>query len=627
MEQKPIHFGRPPPQAPDGQTDASAPGSPEQTPHLRHRAPTSDLPIARAQPPGAQDMRAAHLRSIARLETLREEASRAVRPSQRQDRIEAAYAALPPQEWVRLGALPIDCHLETLVVLLAEADARPRSPVLRQLRRKLREHFQRIVPIAAPAEEIHAQLVARSSRALVQHAETSVPEPQSCRGLFLKTHTAPMRRKLTKYLGLGAAVAGVLLQPQWALTGLSLLLFTVLRGVGLFGLARQGQRGNSPVATAVSAAALPKISVMVPLYKEADIGRHLLRRLCRLTYDRNRLEVVLVLEEEDAITRAAVAHAELPSWFRVVIVPGHGALRTKPRAMNYALPFCSGAIIGVWDAEDAPEPHQLENVARHFAKAPPEVVCLQGVLDHYNFDRNWISRCFYLEYAGWFRVVLRGLAALHLVVPLGGTTMFIRRSALEALGAWDAFNVTEDADLGVRLTRRGWRTEMVNVTTYEEATNRPLAWVRQRSRWLKGFMKTYLVHMQQPRALLRDLGLWRFLGFQAFFLGSVGQFLLAPLLWSFWAMALGFGHFAQSSLPSGLVWAAVVCLLLFETLSLCIWYLGARASGRPQMALWAPLMPIYFIMGSAAAYKAAFELIRNPFYWDKTSHGQPDRPS
>ncbi len=215
-------------------------------------------------------------------------------------------------------------------------------------------------------------------------------------------------------------------------------------------------------------------------------------------------------------------------------------LTTKPRAMNYALDFCRGEIIGVWDAEDAPVKDQIEHVVSRFAQAPPEVVCLQGILDYYNPRTNWLARCFTIEYASWFRVVLPGIARMGLVVPLGGTTLFFRRDKLEELGGWDAHNVTEDADLGVRLCRAGYRTELIDTVTYEEANCRPWAWVKQRSRWLKGFMVTYLVHMRNPRQLLADLGPVAVpRPFRRFLSAPSAQFLLAPVLWSFWLILLG----------------------------------------------------------------------------------------
>ncbi|CAN0585215.1 unnamed protein product, partial [Ectocarpus sp. 12 AP-2014] len=219
---------------------------------------------------------------------------------------------------------------------------------------------------------------------------------------------------------------------------------------------------------------------------EQDIARTLVARLSRLTYPKALLDVVLVLEAEDRLTRETLARTDLPPWMRTITVPP-GDVTTKPRALNYAFRFTRGEIIGIYDAEDAPAPDQIDRVVAQFHDSPGNVGCLQGILDYYNPRANWLSRCFTIEYASWFRILLPGLSRLGLVVPLGGTTVFFRREVLEKVGGWDAHNVTEDADLGVRLARHGFRTDLMPSVTREEANNRFWPWIKQRSRWLKGY--------------------------------------------------------------------------------------------------------------------------------------------
>ena len=211
----------------------------------------------------------------------------------------------------------------------------------------------------------------------------------------------------------------------------------------------------------------------------------------------------------------------MPKWIRV-IQAAPGTIKTKPRALNYALPFCSGEIIGVLDAEDAPEPDQLRSVVTKFSSVSTKTVGLQSRLDYYNPQSNWLARCFTMEYASWFRVMLPALAQIGFAIPLGGTTLYFRRSALVELGGWDAHNVTEDADLGIRLARAGYRCAMLDTTTFEEANNTPLSWVQQRSRWIKGYFMTYAAHMWSPKTLLHDLWIWQFCGFQVVFLRVSG---------------------------------------------------------------------------------------------------------
>lgn len=519
----------------------------------------------------------------------------------------------PAEFWLRHHAVPFDRMGRTALVLVAD------PAVVPILQKELESDFDTLLPVTAEPSVIEKQLLSHYDPQLTQAASRSVPLEQSCRSFSIGRARHIALIALMTCVGFLFAAPTSLLTALASLALLSILLFSGLRLAGLYGLL-SNERG--PREKKLPPTRLPVISMIVPLYREAEIGRHLLRRLCRVSYPRDRLEVLLVMESDDEVTQKAIECADLPDWFRVIRVPQYEGLKTKPRAMNYALNFCRGSIVGVWDAEDAPCPHQLTRVAYQFQNAPRDVVCLQGMLDFYNTSHNWISRCFTLEYAGWFRIVLRGLADLRLVVPLGGTTMFIKRDALKALGAWDAYNVTEDADLGLRLARMGWRTEMLDVTTYEEANSQVLPWIKQRSRWLKGFMMTYIVHMRRPRELLQDIGLWRFLGLQAFFVGTLGHFLLAPILWSFWLVALGIGHPVAEALPQGFLLSAVLALLAFEALNTIIWIFGARASGRALLALWTPMMPIYFMMGCAAAYKALFEIFAAPFFWDKTTHGQ-----
>jgi cellulose synthase/poly-beta-1,6-N-acetylglucosamine synthase-like glycosyltransferase len=298
-----------------------------------------------------------------------------------------------------------------------------------------------------------------------------------------------------------------------------------------------------------------------------------------------------------------------------------GGVKTKPRALNYALPFCRGSIIGIYDAEDAPAPDQLDLVAARFAAAAPDVACLQGVLDFYNVGTNWLSRCFAIEYATWFRVILPGLARLGLVVPHGGTTHFLPREALEARGAGDAHNVTEDADLGLRLARHGFRTELIATVTGEEANCRAWPWIRQRSRWLKGYAMTWAAHMRSPRRLWRDLGAWRFCGVQALFLGTLIQHLTAPLLWSLTLVPFGFPHPLLAVLgPGGLALCAGL-FLTCEAINLAVGIAGARRTAHRGLAFWTPTLILYFPLCTIAAWKGVVEIATRPYYWDKTRHG------
>ena len=488
---------------------------------------------------------------------------------------------------------------------------------------KHRDHLTRMFgPVAmaiTPLEAVQDCVLALRGKDLAELAENRVPEAESCRMLGGTQLMRPVAAVA------GAAILLSVYWPMamlWLLTGwtfVTLVMSTLLKvAAGFAAGLRPLPEGPPPLI-----ARLPMVSVIVALYRESDIAPRLVRRLGRLEYPRELLDIVLVVEAEDHMTRRALAGADLPPWMRIVVVPD-GQIKTKPRALNFAVDHCRGSIIGVYDAEDAPEPDQITRVVRRFFQRGPEVACLQGVLDFYNPTTNWLSRCFTLEYATWFRIILPGLQRLGLPIPLGGTTLFFRRAALEELGGWDAHNVTEDADLGMRLHRHGYRTELIQTVTGEEANCRTVPWIKQRSRWLKGYMMTWATHMRDPVLLWRQLGTWKFAGFQVLFLCTLSQFLLVPVLWSFWLPWLGLPHPIADALPPAVTIAMVAVLLLTEGVNLTLHLTALRLSGHRFSRWWVLIMHFYFPLGALASYKAAWECVRKPFYWDKTAHGHFD---
>ncbi len=488
---------------------------------------------------------------------------------------------------------------------------------------KLPDEFGSVMMVVAPLSAINQSLLHFRHHSLAKRAESRVDPTESCRDWNTRSVTT-MALLLLAVLITVAFVAPFALLLVLIGCGIAALVLNT----GLKAAAALASYYGAPLTAPTFLSArrpnqmmrLPKVSILVPLFRERRIANRLVRRLGRLNYPRELLEICLIVEQDDTTTQSALKEANLPAWMRQITVP-RGELKTKPRALNFALDFCNGAIIGVYDAEDAPEADQLFKVARRFHEAGPKVACLQGVLDFYNPTTNWISRCFTIEYASWFRVVLPGLQQLGLVIPLGGTTLFFRRDALEKIGGWDAHNVTEDADLGIRLARRGYKTELIATLTKEEANCETWPWIRQRSRWLKGYAITWAVHMRSPRALIRDLGLKRFIGVQIIFLGTLTQFILAPVLWSFWAVPLGIYHPIQSVLSPTAFYLLTGMFFMSEIITLLIGIFALAPTGHKRLWMWIPTLHMYFGLAVIAAYKGIWELFSKPFYWDKTAHG------
>ena len=519
---------------------------------------------------------------------------------------------LPPEFCLEHRVLPWGTLGDTTIVATSHRDD------IQQLTEMLEARIGRVLFVNAAEADIIDYIVNQHVDHLAELAETQVPQDLSCRDINKLT----WKRGIVASLFFGICLALIFIFPQAFFIGVTVAAIANLLACAVFkiGVFVAGYKKPPSAPVNVPLSARPVVSLMIPMFKEAEIAELLIQRLSRLTYPKSLLDVVIALELEDEATYAKMMKLSLPGWIRVVRVP-KGEVQTKPRALNYALQFTRGDIIGILDAEDAPATDQIERVVETFHIAPGNVACVQGILDFYNPQANWISRCFTIEYATWFRVVLAGAARLGFSIPLGGTTVYLKRGALTHVGGWDAHNVTEDADLGVRLARFGYHTWLLPTVTREEANNRFLPWVKQRSRWLKGYIITYLVHMRKPFRLMRDMGPWKFLGFQFFFLTTILQFTLAPALWCFWLVALGVGTPFTDAFPEGWTGGLLALFLLAELVSLLVGFVAVGRTQHDRLMQWVPMMMFYFPMGVFAVYKAWSEVIFKPFYWDKTQHG------
>ncbi len=515
---------------------------------------------------------------------------------------------------LKFTALPVRRHRDGILVVLSNPS------VISDLVKALPDTIGPLYFALASDAMIERHIAAQFARDLSRRADLKCPTQYSCRDW-----ARPVGRR-TLVAAVLATVSVVLTFPiaaMWMLYGwimLNLAAMGLLRLTALVQrvaeIAQRSPRAPMPTKGGRS----PKVTVLVPVFKEDAVLARLIRRLSAITYPKELLDICLVLEEGDEQTHAALAKIDLPLWMRAVTAPKSG-IKTKPRAMNYALDFCHGEIIGIYDAEDAPEPDQIDRIVRKFSESGPEVACVQAYLDYYNPHENWLSRCFTIEYAIWFRVILQAVEHLRLPVPLGGTSVFFRREALERLGGWDAHNVTEDADLGMRLARLGYRCAFEPSTTHEEANCHALPWVKQRSRWLKGYAMTWITHMRHPLTLWREMGAKGFLTFQVILLGTLSNFLLAPAIWSFWLVGFGYTPFIYTLLP-GAAWRLLgVMFVSAESIQLVLGLLATSATGHKGLKLWVPTMMFYWPLGSLAAFKAIYEVLTAPFYWDKTRHG------
>lgn len=384
---------------------------------------------------------------------------------------------------------------------------------------------------------------------------------------------------------------------------------------------------------------LPIYTILIPVYHEASILSRLMANLYYVNYPTDKLDVKILIEESDQETLSearqlglfgpptkyveGIPRKEYKKFIRmfdpVVIPPGE--VTTKPRACNYGLLRARGELCVIYDAEDAPDPDQLREAAIVFSRSEKNVGCLQSKLNFYNFDDNLLTKWFSIEYGYWYEYYLTGLDWINAPIPLGGTSNHFRVDQLNKLGRWDPYNMTEDADLGVRIARRKIKTQIINSLTYEEAPISLRSWIRQRSRWYKGHLQTFLVHMRHPKRLLKDLGVAQFLKFQLTFGASVFMPLINPVLWLLTMITL-FTSIAFYGLLPGYVQAICIFNFVAGNLTYSVLHVAACVKQKNFRVIpFAVLMPVYWLLISVASWRGIIQLARKPFLWEKTSHG------
>lgn len=444
-------------------------------------------------------------------------------------------------------------------------------------------------------------------------------------GLFRRTpaHSACDAARGRVNIGAGAAaallvaVAASYPSPAIALASAlaaTFFLFAVLFRAALFA-AGAGAEDRTKAPPALADSELPTITILLPVHSEKEGLPLLADAMARLDYPPEKLDFKLILEPDDESTIAEARRLRLDRRFEFVIASRLGP-KTKPKACNIGLARAIGDLVVIYDAEDAPEPDQLRKAAAAFAAADDRLACVQARLNFYNRDENALTALFAIEYALWFDFLLPGLQRLRMPIPLGGTSNVFRIDILRAVGGWDPFNVTEDADLGLRLARLGFRTEILDSTTFEEANCRLGNWLRQRSRWMKGYMQTWLVHMRDSRSFTRACGLRGVLALHFFVAGNFFGALLAPAL----VMLAAAAHVAGARLPASVVALGLAALLAGNLLIAALAAAAPARRGWVSLLPYAVLSPLYWQLASIAAWMGLVDLFARPHHWEKTRH-------
>lgn len=376
--------------------------------------------------------------------------------------------------------------------------------------------------------------------------------------------------------------------------------------------------------TAFSEMEWPSYTILCPLYKEAQVIPQFVNAIEHLDYPKEKLQVLLLLEEDDTETIASLTSLHLPEYFQPVIIPPSNP-KTKPKACNYGLKFATGEYVVIFDAEDVPQPLQLKKAIIAFQKSDRKTVCIQAKLNFYNPHQNILTRVFTAEYSLWFDLVLTGLQSISAPIPLGGTSNHFRREDLHSLKGWDAFNVTEDCDLGIRLIKKGYKTAIVDAETLEEANSNLKNWFWQRTRWIKGYMQSYLVHMRNPKEFITSWKEVHVITFQMIVGGKVMSMLINPIMWiitiCYFVFRAHIGTFIESFFPTPILYMGVFSMIIGNFLYFYYYMIGCAKREHFDIIKYVFLVPLYWLAMSIAAWTALYLLIKQPHHWSKTKHG------
>lgn len=374
----------------------------------------------------------------------------------------------------------------------------------------------------------------------------------------------------------------------------------------------------------ISDEAWPCYTILCPLYNEPEVISQFVSAIDKLDYPKEKLQVLLLLEKDDKKTIARTKEMQLPNYLQVVIVPP-SLPKTKPKACNYGLLQATGDFIVIYDAEDVPDPLQLKKAILAFNKADSQTICIQAKLNFYNPHQNFLTRFFTAEYSLWFDLILTGMQSINAPIPLGGTSNHFRTKNLQNLNGWDGFNVTEDCDLGMRLVKAGYKTAILDSTTLEEANSSLSNWIEQRSRWIKGYIQTYFVHMRRPNEFINTWSEPHFFFFQLIVGGKVLSLFINPIMWAitisyfvFWSTV---GDFVESLFPTAIFYMAVFSLVFGNFLYLYYYMIGSAKREHYGIIKFVFLVPLYWLAMSVAAFKAIWDLMVTPHRWAKTKHG------
>src|SRR5215217_4861398 len=414
---------------------------------------------------------------------------------------------------------------------------------------------------------------------------------------------------------LGDLSAGELL--GFGLLGLFALVLTVIAATSLWWMLHAWRTPASLLATGFpTSATAPQhsFSLIVPARHEEAVLGATLERLAGSHHPR--FEVLAVVGDDDPDTQAVAEQAGARHPDRIRVLVDHSQHKNKSKALNTALPACTGTVTAVFDAEDEVHPELLRHVDARFVDTGADVV--QGGVQLMNYHSSWYSLRNVLEYYCWFRSRLH-FHAQQRFIPLGGNTVFIRTDRLQEVGGWDPDCLAEDCEIGVRLSSRGAKAAVAydpELVTREETPGSVRELFKQRTRWNQGFLQVLRKGEWRRLPTLRQRLLARYTLAMPFLQAFTGVLIPVSL-----ATIILLDLPVLAALITFVPLVATLAALAVEAAGLgefCRSY-GHRASLLDYLRLLVGTFPYHLLLG-AAAVRAVLRERRGERGWEKTAH-------
>ncbi len=358
----------------------------------------------------------------------------------------------------------------------------------------------------------------------------------------------------------------------------------------------------------------PLVTILVPLKQENEVIHQTFSAISNLNYPSSSIQGIIIVESTDTLTKKSIETSIIPDGFEVMEIPTLPPF-TKGRAIQRALLVAKGKYITIYDAESRPEPNQVIKAVEILEKEKGKT-CLQSIIRIENAKENEITSFFASEFWDWYDKRMVNLHKRGIPFGLGGNSFFLATETLKEVGGWDPFNVTEDAELTVRLIKNNVDIKLMNSITHEACPSTMKNWIKQRTRWSKGLLTTSIIHLISGKFGFKGFTFKQWYHFWLrMYVGNLIPFFFAFIFILFLFQSFSYENFVLVNI--------VLAINLVPSLIVSMWAdkknfntMGIKIRIHNLFAVTL----IYWGMYLWAGFRANYEFLFSPLKWHKTDH-------